>query len=174
MAARWTEPVPGSWPGSCWWFTVEILDLSAALRPAATDRVPALLRRRDPLMTSSSARDGSPSRRPSAGVPAGSPSSNPTEVVATAATGWRAIVARFQTPSWARAAWQLTSTLLAYLGTWALLLWVVSVSWWLLVPLVPLASLLMVRLFIVFHDCGHGSFFPSKTRTTWSARSPAC
>lgn len=114
-------------------------------------------------MTDSSARDGSPSRRSDAGAPAGSPSSNATEAVANVATGWRAIVARFQTPSWARAAWQFTSTLLAYLGTWALLLWLVNVSWWALVPLVPLASLLMVRLFIVFHDCGHGSFFPSKT-----------
>jgi len=146
----------------------EILDVSTALRAAATDRVLALLRRRDPLMTDSSARDGSQSRRPDAGLPAGSPSSipagdAPAASSAPAATGWRAIVARFQTPSWARAAWQFTSTLLAYLGTWALLLWLVNVSWWLLVPLVPLASLLLVRLFIVFHDCGHGSFFPSKT-----------
>ena len=35
------------------------------------------------------------------------------------------------------------------------------VSWWLVVPLAVLMGALLVRVFIIFHDCGHGSFFKS-------------
>lgn len=36
-----------------------------------------------------------------------------------------------------------------------------SVSWWLVLPLAVLAGVLLIRIFIIFHDCGHGSFFSS-------------
>jgi omega-6 fatty acid desaturase (delta-12 desaturase) len=35
------------------------------------------------------------------------------------------------------------------------------VSWWLAVPLAVLAGGFLVRTFIIFHDCGHGSFLAS-------------
>jgi omega-6 fatty acid desaturase (delta-12 desaturase) len=38
----------------------------------------------------------------------------------------------------------------------------VKVSWWLTVPLAVIAAGLLVRIFIIFHDCGHGSFFKSR------------
>lgn len=31
--------------------------------------------------------------------------------------------------------------------------------WWLALPLLPLAALMLVRLFIIQHDCGHGALF---------------
>jgi omega-6 fatty acid desaturase (delta-12 desaturase) len=37
-----------------------------------------------------------------------------------------------------------------------------QVSWWLTAPLAVLAAAFMVRVFIIFHDCGHGSFFKSQ------------
>jgi omega-6 fatty acid desaturase (delta-12 desaturase) len=37
-----------------------------------------------------------------------------------------------------------------------------AVSYWLIVPLAILAAAFMVRVFIIFHDCGHGSFFRSR------------
>jgi len=37
-----------------------------------------------------------------------------------------------------------------------------GVSWWLTVPLAILAGAFLVRVFIIFHDCGHGSFFKSE------------
>src|SRR3989449_8557195 len=37
-----------------------------------------------------------------------------------------------------------------------------GVSYWLVVPLAILAGGFMVRTFIIFHDCGHGSFFKSR------------
>ena len=35
------------------------------------------------------------------------------------------------------------------------------ISWWLTAPLAILAGAFLVRVFIIFHDCGHGSFFKS-------------
>jgi omega-6 fatty acid desaturase (delta-12 desaturase) len=37
-----------------------------------------------------------------------------------------------------------------------------AVSWWLTLALAALAGTLLVRVFIIFHDCGHGSFFRSR------------
>jgi omega-6 fatty acid desaturase (delta-12 desaturase) len=37
-----------------------------------------------------------------------------------------------------------------------------EVSYWLTLALSPLAAGFMVRTFIIFHDCGHGSFFKSR------------
>jgi len=36
------------------------------------------------------------------------------------------------------------------------------VSYWLMLPLAVLAAGFLARIFIIFHDCGHGSFFRSK------------
>jgi omega-6 fatty acid desaturase (delta-12 desaturase) len=38
----------------------------------------------------------------------------------------------------------------------------VRVSYWLALPLAVLAGGFLVRTFVIFHDCGHGSFFKSR------------
>jgi len=76
-------------------------------------------------------------------------------------TAWKQIVARYQKPSARRAIWQLVNTLVPYAGLWCLMYFTRSVSWWLTVPLAVLAGAILVRTFIIFHDCGHGSFFRS-------------
>ncbi len=75
---------------------------------------------------------------------------------------WKAIVTPFQVPSTGRATWQLLNTLVPYAGMWVLMYFSLSISWWLVVPEAALAALLLVRVFIIFHDCGHGSFFHSR------------
>jgi omega-6 fatty acid desaturase (delta-12 desaturase) len=75
---------------------------------------------------------------------------------------WREIVGHYREPSLGKAIWQLANTLLPYAGTWALMLLSLSVSWWLTVPLAVIAGGLLVRIFIIFHDCGHGSYFRSQ------------
>lgn len=37
-----------------------------------------------------------------------------------------------------------------------------EISFWLVLPLAPLAAAFLVRIFIVQHDCGHGAFFRSR------------
>lgn len=75
---------------------------------------------------------------------------------------WKQIVARYQTPSVKRAAWQIVNTLVPYAALWYLMYLAMALSYWLVVPLAILAGGFLVRAFIIFHDCGHGSFFKSR------------
>lgn len=70
--------------------------------------------------------------------------------------------ASYQTPTTSKSVWQIVNTFLPYIGTWILLVYSLSVSLWLSAFLVLLGAGLLVRLFIIFHDCGHGSFFKSQ------------
>jgi omega-6 fatty acid desaturase (delta-12 desaturase) len=75
---------------------------------------------------------------------------------------WKRIVARYEKPSVWRATWQIVDTLGPYALLWCLMYRSLAVSWWLTLPLAALAGALLVRVFIIFHDCGHGSFFRSR------------
>lgn len=75
---------------------------------------------------------------------------------------WQTIVARFQQPSTARALWQVMNTFVPYVALWVLMYFTARWSWWVTIPLAVLAGGFLVRIFIIFHDCGHGSFFESK------------
>jgi len=75
---------------------------------------------------------------------------------------WREIVAKYQQPSLVRALWQIVNTLVPYGLLWYLMYLSLSVSYWLTLPLAALAGAFLVRIFIIFHDCGHGSFFKSR------------
>jgi len=77
-------------------------------------------------------------------------------------TEWKAIVAEYTQASTPRAIWQLINTLVPYVAGWYLLYLSLSVSYWLTLLIAAIMGGLVVRLFIIFHDCGHGSFFPSK------------
>jgi len=74
---------------------------------------------------------------------------------------WKEIVLKYQKPSPWKAAWQIIDTLVPYGLLWYLMYLLRPVSWWLVLPLAVLAGALLVRVFIIFHDCGHGSFFKS-------------
>ena len=75
---------------------------------------------------------------------------------------WKAIVLKFQEPSLPRAIWQLVNTLGPYALLWYLCYRSLSWSYWITLPLAMLAGMFLVRIFIIFHDCGHGSFFKSR------------
>jgi len=75
---------------------------------------------------------------------------------------WKEIVLQHQKPSTPRAVWQMVNTLGPYILLWYLMYRSLSVSYWLTLPLIILAGGFLVRIFIIFHDCGHGSFFKSR------------
>jgi acyl-lipid omega-6 desaturase (Delta-12 desaturase) len=75
---------------------------------------------------------------------------------------WKEIVARYQQPSTPRAIWQIVNTLVPMGVLWYLMYLSVGVSWGITVPLAILTGAFLVRVFIIFHDCGHGSFFKSR------------
>jgi omega-6 fatty acid desaturase (delta-12 desaturase) len=75
---------------------------------------------------------------------------------------WKRAVAEYEKPHALRASWQIVNTIGSYAALWSLMYLSLSVSWWLTIPLAVLAGGLLVRTFIIFHDCGHGSFFASR------------
>jgi acyl-lipid omega-6 desaturase (Delta-12 desaturase) len=72
-----------------------------------------------------------------------------------------ASLAHYQSPSAWRSSIQLTSTALAYLMTLGAMYATLQLSIWLALALSLPAAGLVVRLFIIQHDCGHGSYFRS-------------
>jgi omega-6 fatty acid desaturase (delta-12 desaturase) len=78
---------------------------------------------------------------------------------------WRVLakaIEPFKAPSLRRSLWQFASTFLAFVAVNAAMYACLHVSVWLTLALAFPAAGLMVRLFIIQHDCGHGSFFHSR------------
>lgn len=72
-------------------------------------------------------------------------------------------LSEFREASLSKSLWQLSSTLIGFVGLWALVWFSLrSSSYLATVLLVPLAAGFLLRLFVLAHDCGHGSFFRSK------------
>jgi omega-6 fatty acid desaturase (delta-12 desaturase) len=81
------------------------------------------------------------------------------------ASRWKDIVAKYQQPALGRSIWQIINTMVPYLVVWVLMYVCLNGPFWahwLLIPLVVLEGGLMVRIFIIHHDCGHGSYFASR------------
>jgi omega-6 fatty acid desaturase (delta-12 desaturase) len=80
---------------------------------------------------------------------------------------WRQIVKEYQQPDTRKSIWQLINSFGLYVILWILMALSLQVSIWLTLALTPLAAGMAVRLFIIFHDCGHGSFFRSSKANHW-------
>ena len=75
---------------------------------------------------------------------------------------WQGIVSKYAYPETWRSLWQIFNSLILFLAMWYLMYRSLEVSYWLTLLLaIPTAGLFM-RSFIIFHDCGHGSFFKSQ------------
>ncbi|MGZ8190312.1 MAG: fatty acid desaturase [Methylococcaceae bacterium] len=73
-------------------------------------------------------------------------------------------VAKYAQPDYQKAFRQISNTLVPYIGLWALMIYFVlhGYSYWITLLLAIPAASLLVRIFIFFHDCTHGAFFPSR------------
>ncbi len=90
------------------------------------------------------------------------PTASPSPTAQADVSEWRKLVSRYEQPSVWRATWQIANTLGPYVLLWYLMYRSLAVSHWLTLSLAALAGALLVRVFIIFHDCGHGSFFKSR------------
>jgi len=75
---------------------------------------------------------------------------------------WLKVISKYKIPSPGRSWWQVVNTLIPYILLWILMVFSLNISIWLTLLLAIPAAGLVVRLFIIFHDCGHGSFFESE------------
>jgi len=74
---------------------------------------------------------------------------------------WGTRLAAYKDPDTKRSVWQLVSTAVLFAGAWALMYLSLGMGYWLTLLLAVPAAFLLVRLFILQHDCGHGAFFRS-------------
>ena len=75
---------------------------------------------------------------------------------------WRAIVSRYQRSDIAIAIRQLVTTLVPLAAVFYAMYRSLALPYWTTLLLAVPAAGLLVRTFIIMHDCAHGSFLPSK------------
>ncbi|KMY51741.1 fatty acid desaturase [Peribacillus loiseleuriae] len=75
-------------------------------------------------------------------------------------------VAPFEKSDMTRSVKQLFNTFPPFFLLWFVAYQSLAVSYWLTLVFAVLASGFVVRMFIIFHDCTHGSFFKSKKANT--------
>jgi omega-6 fatty acid desaturase (delta-12 desaturase) len=75
---------------------------------------------------------------------------------------WQRIVARYNSPDSIRSWWQIINSAGPYTILWIAMIYTIRFSYLLTLLLSVFAAGFMIRIFIIFHDCGHGSFFKSK------------
>ncbi|HJU66623.1 MAG TPA: fatty acid desaturase [Gemmatimonadaceae bacterium] len=76
--------------------------------------------------------------------------------------GWQTTTAPYRVSSIGRAVIQLCTTILPLAALVALMYAMLDVSYWITLALALPAAGFLVRTFIIMHDCGHGSFVPSR------------
>ena len=80
---------------------------------------------------------------------------------------WRELLAPYARPNTRRAVICLATSVVPYLLLSALMWRLLSVSDLLVLALSIPASVFLVRTFIVFHDCSHGSFLHDRRANAW-------
>jgi len=75
---------------------------------------------------------------------------------------WKGALKSYEISSTWRALWQLVNTMFPYLALVYGMFISVEISYWLLLPLWILTTCFYCRIFVINHDCGHGSFLKSR------------
>ena len=88
--------------------------------------------------------------------------------VKTAKPAWYWIAAKYGKSNLRKSSWQLLNTFGPYGLLWALMIFAVQWEYphWITLALALVAGGVLVRVFILFHDCCHGSFFASRRANT--------
>ena len=79
-------------------------------------------------------------------------------------------LAPYREPRSARSIFELTITAVAFVAVWILMWAVLDAGYWIGLLLAVPAAGFLVRLFLIQHDCGHGSFFHHRLANDWIGR----
>jgi len=85
-------------------------------------------------------------------------------------TDWHRTLARYRRPDPFRSLFELGVTLAPFAAIWAVAWWMVSISILLALALSVVNAAFLVRLFMIQHDCGHGSLFRDRRVCDWIGR----
>lgn len=83
---------------------------------------------------------------------------------------WLKILARYRQPRMARSAFELIVTLVPFATFWAIAYLSLANGFWLGLAAILPAGAFLLRLFMIQHDCGHGSFFARRGLDDWTGR----
>jgi omega-6 fatty acid desaturase (delta-12 desaturase) len=87
-----------------------------------------------------------------------------------AAREWSRILAAYREPSHARSVLEVAVTAGAFAACWLSMWAALAFGYWLSLLLAVPAAGFLVRLFMIQHDCGHGSFFRQRAVNDWVGR----
>jgi acyl-lipid omega-6 desaturase (Delta-12 desaturase) len=83
---------------------------------------------------------------------------------------WREALAPYTQPHLGRSVLDLATSVVPYLALSVLMYLALDVSYLLVLAIAVPAAGFLVRTYILFHDCTHGSLFPSKRTNAWVGR----
>lgn len=83
---------------------------------------------------------------------------------------WREDLEPFARADLGRSVLDIATSVVPYLAGWVLMYLALDVSYLLTLAIAIPTSGFLMRTFIVFHDCTHGSFMPSKRGNVWVGR----
>ncbi|HEV7433841.1 MAG TPA: fatty acid desaturase [Pseudorhizobium sp.] len=87
------------------------------------------------------------------------------------ASAWLKTLSRYRQPRTSRSIFELLVTAGPFAVLWLLAYLCLSHGIWLgFVVAVPAAAAFLLRLFMIQHDCGHGSFFARRSLDDWTGR----
>ena len=75
---------------------------------------------------------------------------------------WIEVISNYNKPDVRKSIWQIINSLGPYILLWIAMYYSLQISYLLTLGLSFIAAGFLVRIFIIFHDCGHGSFFKSQ------------
>lgn len=95
---------------------------------------------------------------------------NSCEPAGKPARDWMRVLAKYREPDTTRSIFELSITAIPLIALWVLAWLSLSWSYFLTLALIVPASGLLLRLFLIQHDCGHGSFFGVRAANDWVGR----
>lgn len=92
------------------------------------------------------------------------------DITERSARAWVQILAKYREPMTLRSFYELFVSFVPFLALWALAWWMLSYNGWIAFAIAVANAAFLVRLFIIQHDCGHGSFFHNRHLSDWVGR----
>jgi len=83
---------------------------------------------------------------------------------------WQAALAPYAHPHLGRSALDVATSIVPYLLLYGAMVGSLDVSYWLTLAIALPAAGFLLRTYILFHDCAHGSFLRSKRANVWAGR----
>ena len=91
-------------------------------------------------------------------------------MTAKTAQAWVQTLAKYREPNHSRSIFEIIVTMGPFLAIWAVAWWAMQYSYLAASLIAALNGFFLVRIFVIQHDCGHGSFFKNNAVGDWVGR----